>query len=566
MLHKLLRGRYLIAVLLAGLLGPCGAALGYFALQMEYTSNATIRIAPVLPKVLFENEQNSMMPMFDSFLQTQVSLIKSRRITEMAMQSKVWQEAGGQYSLEVTEEFSKNLTVLQPKRSQLIIVGYVDKDAGRAQAATKAVVDSYMNIYGKTDSDKDSRRFQLLDERAKFLATQIEGLSKQIQEVANEFGSDDLSTAHSFEVNNLQTLQTELEAAKLHLATIEAISGESDSPGSFDYSNLTVSEIAIEDARMQGLVDERRRLQRTVDEFESSLRRPEQRPEYRRALEALKSQESEIDTYAQTFRNNVLRATETDGPGAFALAITPEQLRSKVESLQALHDEAKVRTIELGRKNLQLKTLRTNMARLQDSLNVTNARIEQLSLESSVSGRITVLSDAERPTSPSNAKRRIQFFILGGLAGGGLGVGLVLLLGLFNLRIRDIEDAQDIKPRLLGPLPLLPESLNNPVEILAAAQCVHQVRTILQTRMPPQETLSLTITAPNSGAGKTSFALSLGLSFAFAGTRTLVIDGDLVGTGWTRRTGAAGRCKLGHVLRKYDVITAKESRHGLDLA
>ena len=569
MLHKFLRGRYLLAVLLACLLGPCGAAIGYFAVHLEYTSNATIRIAPVLPKVLFESEQSNIMPMFDSFLQTQVSLLSSRRVIDMAMQSEVWRGAGGQISMEAIEEFTKSLTVLQPKSSQLIIVGFTDKDPARAQAATNAVVDAYMEIYGGADVSNDGQRFQLLDERTKSLTTEIKGLRDKILAVATEFGSDDLSTAHSFEVTNLQTLQSELEAAKLQLATIEAISGESDPEESRDYSTLTVDEIAVMDARMQGLLDERKRLQREKNEFESTLQHPEKRPEYRLALEALKSQESEIETYAQAFRDRALQgaaAGATSPPGAFGPIVTAEQVRAKVKGLQALYEEARTRTVELGKKNLELKNLHTDVERLQESLNATNSRTEQLNVESKVSGRITKLSDAEAPSSPSNAKRRIQLVILGGLAGGALGVGLVLLLGFFNPRIRDIEDAQDIRPRLLGALPLLPESLTNPAEALIAAQCVHQIRTILHTHMPPQETLSLTITAPNSGAGKTSFALSLGLSFASAGTRTLIIDGDMVGTGLTHRTGAAGRCKLGHVLRKYDVITEEESRHALDLA
>lgn len=568
LVHKLLRGRYWLAILLAGILGPVGAVAGYMAVKLEYTSNATIRIAPVLPKILFESDQNSMLPMFDSYLQTQVSLISSRRVMEMAMQSSIWREAGGEFSIEELEAFTENLRVVQPRNSQLILVSVTNAKPGRAQAGARAVVDAYMRIYGETDVVKENQRFQILEERGRSLRNEIQGLNGKIREVAHEYGSDDLSTAHEFEVTNLRTLQSELETAKLQLNSLESVSDDSESGNTLDYSKLSVEEIALIDGRMQRLVDERNNLQQEIASFESTLRRPESRPAYRRNVEALKSQESEIADYAKAFRENPLLApTSTDESGRVTPAArTAAQLRSKVEGLQSLYEEAKERTVEIGRKNLELKGLRSELANLENSLNLTEARIEQLSLESSVSGRIGVLSEAELPTSPSNEKRRNQFAILGGLAGGGLGVGLVLALGFLNARIRDIGDAQEIKPRLLGALPLLPAELGNPTEALAAAQCVHQIRTMLHAHMPPQDPLCLTVTAANSGAGKTSFALSLGLSFASAGARTLIIDGDVVGTGLTRRTGASGRCKLGHVLRRYEVITEEESRHALQVA
>ncbi|MBX3177328.1 MAG: hypothetical protein KF886_08215 [Candidatus Hydrogenedentes bacterium] len=570
LVHKLLRGRYLIAIVLACILGPGGAAIGYFALPLEYTSNSTIRIAPVLPKILYESDQNSMMPMFDSFLNTQVALITSRRVVEMAMQTTTWRSVGGEYSVEAFTDFMENLKVVQPRGSQLIQVSFTDGDPARARAATKAVVDSYTTIYGETDQARENQRLQLLEERARSLNNQIDGLDAQILEVAHEFGSDDLTAAHAFEVNNVQTLQSELEAAKLQLSAFGSGTQEPVESDALDHTKLTIDEIALRDRRMQSLLDEKKRIQREIDAFEATMRRPESRPEYRLAKESLKLQDAEIESYAQTYRENPILW----GPGAagadenFLPAMTADQLRARVDRLQSMYDEAQTRTLDIGRKNLRLRELRSNLARLQESLSLTNSRIEALSLESTAAlgGRITVLSEAEPPSGPSNAKRRTQFTILGGLAGGGIGVALVLALGFLNSRLRDIEDAQDIRPRLLGALPLLPDAIGNPLEAFSAAQCVHQIRTILHAHMPPHEPLALTITASNSGAGKTSFALSLGLSFASAGARTLIIDGDVVGTGLTRRTGATARRKLGHVLRKYEVITEEESRHALEMA
>ena len=51
---------------------------------------------------------------------------------------------------------------------------------------------------------------------------------------------------------------------------------------------------------------------------------------------------------------------------------------------------------------------------------------------------------------------------------------------------------------------------------------------------------AFSVTSASSGDGKTSLTLALGLSFAASGSRTLLIDSDLVGAGLTARLGMNG--------------------------
>src|SRR4051812_38226328 len=60
--HRLLRGRYLWAVAL-GLVGLIGGGIGgYLATKPTYQSAGLVRVRPTLPRVLYENDQNSMLP------------------------------------------------------------------------------------------------------------------------------------------------------------------------------------------------------------------------------------------------------------------------------------------------------------------------------------------------------------------------------------------------------------------------------------------------------------------------------------------------------------------------
>lgn len=568
LVHKLLRGRYFIAIGLAVLLGPLGAVIGFLAVQLEYTSTSTIRIAPVLPKILFESDENKMVPMFDSYVQTQVSVLSSRRVMQMAMEHQAWKDVGGKFTLEGLEDFTKSLSVVQPKGSQLIVINFTDKDPRRAQAGAKSIKEAFLSVYIDNDVSQEKDRFNILDTRANTRRKEIAEIEEKVNTIAEEYGSDDLASRSENARIHLQEIQSELASAKLLLNSLEAAAGGENSPEVIDYSTLSVDEIALIDARMRGLVEQRNQLERDKTGFETTLVRPESRAEYRQVVANLKEQEAEIEAYAKAFRESPLLAAQPTGDTDLVAptAATVVQLRSKVKGLEDLYADAEKEAKEIGSKDFKLRSYNKELARLEADLEATMTRIEQLSVEGSESGRISTLAEAEVPASPSNGKRRMQLMILGGLAGAGVGVALVMGLGFLRSNIRDITDAQAIQPRMLGALPLLPDALGSVAEVIAAAHSVHHIRTILHAHMPQNESLCLTVTASNSGAGKTSFALSLGISFATAGTRTLIIDGDVVGTGLTRRTRASGRRKLGHVLRTYEVITEEESKHALQVA
>lgn len=134
----------------------------------------------------------------------------------------------------------------------------------------------------------------------------------------------------------------------------------------------------------------------------------------------------------------------------------------------------------------------------------------------------------------------------------------MMVLGLFNRRIRDSVDAEVVRPNIIGVLPELPENVTDPAEAMLATQCMHQIRTLLQAHTIGQKSTAMAITSAASGTGKSSVTLSLGLSFACVGIRTLVIDGDVVGRSLTRRTGADCRLKLGHVFRRYSIVSDEE--------
>lgn len=166
-------------------------------------------------------------------------------------------------------------------------------------------------------------------------------------------------------------------------------------------------------------------------------------------------------------------------------------------------------------------------------------------------GRISVLLPPEKPTHPASDSRPI-YAAAGGAGGVVLGFASVLLIGLLNRRIRGFRDLGSAwEPKdLLGLLPQMPEGLEDPAQAAAANHCVNHIRTRLQLWYGDLPQLVLAITGASAGVGKTSLTLTLGMSFAAARSRTLLIDFDLQGGDLSARVGATRRPKLGRLLLK----------------
>jgi capsular exopolysaccharide synthesis family protein len=118
---------------------------------------------------------------------------------------------------------------------------------------------------------------------------------------------------------------------------------------------------------------------------------------------------------------------------------------------------------------------------------------------------------------------------------------------------------------LLGILPNLPDRLSDPTQASIAAHCVHQIRTMLQIN-GHDDRRAFCVTSAASGDGKTSLTLALGLSFAASGSRTLLIDADLVGAGLTQRLNMNGPEGILEAMTNRDLLPYVRSTDITDLA
>ena len=166
----------------------------------------------------------------------------------------------------------------------------------------------------------------------------------------------------------------------------------------------------------------------------------------------------------------------------------------------------------------------------------TTRRIDVLNTEASLhTGRFTVSSNGDVPSAPY-ADHRTRMAGVFGIGAAMFPIGIFLLLGVVDRRFHYSEDAlESANIPLLGVLPNLPDHDQSAELARIAAYCVHKLRVRLQMIGRKLDRPVYMITSASAGEGKTSVTLALGMAFATAGKRTLLIDGDPIGRGLSRR-------------------------------
>jgi len=160
--------------------------------------------------------------------------------------------------------------------------------------------------------------------------------------------------------------------------------------------------------------------------------------------------------------------------------------------------------------------------------NLQNRYSEAQLAEASATPDVSMLDTAIAPSIPTNntAPRILFMAIVGGL---GAALGLAVLLDRLDGRLRYPDQVgADLGLPIAGTVPRIPKTgvdRNSPEQ---AYQLVESFRSLRMSVMHSSDgrSVSLAISSPSPGEGKSLVAANLALSFADAGLRTALVDGD----------------------------------------
>lgn len=143
---------------------------------------------------------------------------------------------------------------------------------------------------------------------------------------------------------------------------------------------------------------------------------------------------------------------------------------------------------------------------------------------------VSILDEAQAPQkATSNTAPKI--ILMAFLASLGAALALAILLDLIDKRFRYPEQVtKELGLGILGAIPAITRTNGRQLKSEEAAQVVEAFRTVrlnLAHSYGAAGPVMLTISSPGSGDGKSLVSSNLALSFAEAGYRTLLIDGDI---------------------------------------
>ena len=206
------------------------------------------------------------------------------------------------------------------------------------------------------------------------------------------------------------------------------------------------------------------------------------------------------------------------------LGVREGQLQSLVNSSSQDLTTIPPRVIEEGR-------LARRVAITETLYNDLKSRVETARLASASSiPDVRILDRAAVPRIPTGDTRfRFAAFLLFGFIGAG--VGGAILLDRFDGRFRYAGDVgRDIGLDILGSIPRIEgakrRATPGAVNAAQALEAFRELRIHIGFAYGAAGPLTLTITSPSEGDGKSLISSNLAVAFAEVGRRTLLIDGD----------------------------------------
>ncbi|MFO0858117.1 MAG: AAA family ATPase [Phycisphaerales bacterium] len=549
-LHNLFRGRYLLTIALAGTGAIIGLLLGWLSRQPEYASKTTIRIQPLQQSVTRTGME--VTPMFESFVNTQMNLILQDRVIRAAMSQPDWIKLGKPNTPEMEKAYRDSISVRLPSRTSLEIIEVTCTDVNpeAAHVGVTQLCKSYLEIFGDGSVDQLAKiKDQIRQDKRRQIEQKIDDIQKRLTQLAQDVGTDDPTDIARFLTAKRLDIQSQIAAIDQQLTSrgwappSEAKEKAPDEDLTKtaapvkDPKDMTLEEIAAVDQAMSALIANMKDARsRKMMAMASGL--GEKHMTVKKIQNEIDAVMNQMDRRREEWLGNKPASIDTMPAGQAAFgAITTESLLSQRESLKRQFRDTFSESSDLAVKIQEMRVLKQSEFNEQANLDELRKTIEKDQLDTDLrrqAGTITLLQPERPPTSPSNDSR-IKFAAIFGFFGAFLPIAVMGLYGLFDRRYRYSDEAIEEGPTnttLLGILPRLPTDLSDVEQASAAAHCVHQIRALVQIGGKHRRVYA--VTSSNPGDGKTSMTLALGLSFAGSGSKTLIVDLDLIGQGLSR--------------------------------
>jgi capsular exopolysaccharide synthesis family protein len=484
-----------------------------------------------------------------AFFQTEYEVMKSRRVARAAAERlgmHLDERYNGTAGITDAATRQQRLAALDPadlvvgryaiepdKNSNVVRVTVVDVDPEHAANLANAVADAYLevNLDKRVDHTKDA---------SEWLLTQHDELRRKLhqseQKLLKFMGDNGVLNA---------SLESQLEEVKQRLSAFNSTLASEEAAAIKDVLNVAALEQVKNDPAMLDTLPEvqaasvvtslkQKLVELRTAEMEAASRYLPEHPK----VKLLSEQRSALEKDLQREIGALLASLERQKASRAA----------SIAGLKAALDEERKKEARLNNLAFTYNELKRERDTDQKLFDMVANRLKEADLTGAQPfNNVRFLDRALVPKAPF--KPNLQQALLGALVGGlALGVGLALLIELADTTVKSEADLAALTDApFLGLMPVIPVDVpakegdraaqlratrSRDLYVLshprsAVAECARFIRTNLLFMSPDRPLKTLVVTSPSPQEGKTTTAVTMAISMAQAGSRTLIVDTDL---------------------------------------
>ncbi|MBN1972665.1 MAG: AAA family ATPase [Sedimentisphaerales bacterium] len=543
----------------------------------KYQARAEIRVRPIIPFLVFKSENSGMIPLYTSFMNTQVSIIRSPTVLQRVLEKQEirdthWLKMPHESFLSklrgnkmtTMERLRDNLSVRPRNQTEIIDVSFLAFDAEEAKIIINAVLDEY-RYYIKNESDVTERiLFDQLQEEHNSLKNEILGQEKAIQQRLNLLGTSSPQELVASKRLNIEQIQQQLSEVEQSIAILdwerkkieELVITDQNGDSNDTSKDSAMQRHYYEDAEWRSLDIEIRTMKHQIKFSIFTENHPEMiklQGNLKFAEEMLQLHESRLD---EQWKN---RPNTITGSGGETLLSYEEQLKN-IDYRKELAEERKKNLDENLKKQREefekvfesaqsLERETNDLAYKRQLFDVVRQRLDQKNMERNVPGSIEVLTQAFASSQYYNDRRAVFSMMVLCLA-FGIGCAAAFLRASMNQVIYSSAD-MPLPTRIpnLGSVPLIRlknsigKALGEEIEMnqILLFESVRVIRTKLLSQLDSENSSTVLISSSTAGTGKSSFTKILGKCMAKTGKKVLMIDVDFYKTTLSKRFGLADK-------------------------
>ena len=522
-----------------------------------YRAKGEIRIRPRIPRLVFNTDDNGAIPFYNSFVNTQVSVMRSftvlqRVLDQPEIQQTQWYKNSPKTMMQrlrkdqtsPLERLRDGLSVRPRAKTEIVDVSFVDASGQEARSIVDTVLEQYIKFSSEASNATEEVLYRQLGDQYKKLESEIQGREKIATGLRRSLGTENPQELVSSRRFRLDETEARLIALQQRLTLLQ---WEIKQTTGNDSNGVPVAQGDNNIKQMEYYNDSEWRqfnIQvRTIQHQQDNSIYAEGHLETRRlkndlafAQELLQERETHLDEQWQDLQKNTndlpITAWVLGKPNVGQETVSLEHqynLAKQEEPLLVAEFEKQRTELKSLFESTQLYETENNALRhTRELFDAVRQRLDQKRVERVVSGSIEVLTSAFVPLRPGN-DRRMVFTMMALFSALGLSGGVAYLRAVKNQMIYTPTDMPlPIQTPFLGCIPVseskgAPDFEGDPVLL----ESIRSIRTSFYSRLKGQICPIVMVTSATKGTGKSSLSMMLGKSMAQTGKKVLLIDCDI---------------------------------------